>query len=377
MQIDDPNKSDSKTPMDIPPMGHKVWFKRKWLIIAASLALSSSLILVWFISNRQTDQQQLNKDSSAASVLSYEDCLQAKGSTIDEEGGICTTIKGVIFRIGEDYKQINVGGDEELTKSSRDQSVKLIVGYDDPAFLHGSPYLLAPEGESVLTLPVTVITSGISLDACTLSIKSVPDNSNQPATESTKIPMASENISFIDGQHTVVLVCTVHNSEPLRIEKRFGVADRKPELCSNFDFKALSGSSVPSAESLRSALNGTWKGCVNVPSEWGASYYVTLIFSPNSSYTASSDEVLDGTVYSGGFYHWNVAGPHIGKTFGVASFSGGQGLGYLDIIRPESGSIQRGELKNIKLSDQYLSFDFKLTQNTKELHFNLKRVVPI
>lgn len=364
--------------------------KKKWLAIAGAglvLIVSVGIVLLTHNKDKSSESNNLEKKSSAKAsdvdkVKTYEECLQTKNAVV--EANSCMTEDGTIYFASDVKAEIP----EESTDVVGSQSATLDIGpssKSDPDYLYGigtefsgmevTKVLLTTsitDGSAAKKLAVRVSTKNVDIKTCSLSIKTTPDKPGDGTPKYSATPTAEQSVAFNDGTHTITLKCpTSKKGEFLTVEKYLKVTDAQPELCKNFSYSAPASSTASSASALRSAMNGTWTGCVDTP--WWPDYHVVVTFNQDGTYNAYSDEDLDGYTFDGGFYFYNTKGASSSKVFGVNSLNSGAGKGYLDVIRMESGVTQRGELSNIKLSGSNMTFDYRLTDDSEPLQFKLKK----
>jgi len=102
-------------------------------------------------------------------------------------------------------------------------------------------------------------------------------------------------------------------------------------------------------------------------------YAVVFTFRADGTYSAQSDEVLDGTQMTALGYGTDPDSPR--KIYAINDFQASQlGLGQIDVVFDDgSGSVVRDELRSIRLMGDKLEFDlFHLSQYT--VTFQLRRV---
>lgn len=361
-----------QTPADTPKSKSHIHYK--WLVIGVVASIVATVAVCWFLWARQSSQAsqtELNQSSQETieSIATYEDCIEA-GLQATEEEDTCTTPDGRTFFAGEEnlYDQDELSEEgQQPTASAGDQTVELVIGSDPEAM---STLLSIDPGQSTLPLDVQVITQGIDVAACSLTIKSTPDKPGVDTVNYTLAARSSQQIKFIDGNHEVSVKCPA-TEKTLEASWEFRAVDGQPELCAGYGFNAPTNSSASSAGDMQQKMVGTWKGCVDTP--WWSTYYVTITFNANGSYSASSEEVLDGNISKSGFYSYSIEGAHEDKVFGVTSYQSKLGQGFLDIVHPNGTSVFRGDLRNIRLDGSTLMFDFYHNKQYGPLRFMLKK----
>lgn len=167
-------------------------------------------------------------------------------------------------------------------------------------------------------------------------------------------PQASQTLSLIDGLHAFGASC--HSSEGL-LQRRITIraADGQPERCLDFSFPEAP-ISVTTLEELADGMVGTWEGCVETP--WVPTYYVTMVFRADGTYSSESTETLDGRAMVALYAGSDADSP--AKKYAIVDLQeSGLGVGEIDIIfEPDTPSGYQGELQNIRLMGDQLGFDF-------------------
>ncbi len=159
-------------------------------------------------------------------------------------------------------------------------------------------------------------------------------------------------VALIDGWHTFAVACQSTDGV-LKDTIRTLAIDREPERCKGVDFTdgALSASTI--AE-LAEGMVGSWEGCVTTP--WVPTYFVSITFRADGTYSAESTEVLDDQEMIAMYY--GIDEDSSEKRYAINDLqASGKGLGEIDIDFG-LGSTSRGDLRNIKLMGDKLSFEF-------------------
>lgn len=293
--------------------------KKKFIIAGVVLVLVLAIGGTIFVKQQNTDTSNntKNKQSSEQAkakaddkVSDYEECLQTKNAVV--EAGTCMTEDGAIYLASDKKADIP----EESTVVVGDQSATLDIGPADksnPEYLYGigieysgvevTKVLLTTSitnGAAAKTLPVRVSTKNVDIKSCNVSVKTIADKPDNKMPQYSGTASSSRDVDFVDGTHTITLKCpSVKKGESLVVEKYLRVTDGQPELCKDFKYDVPSNSPT-SASALKSAMTGTWVGCVDSP--WWPSYHVVVSFNQDGTYNAYSDESLDGYTFDGGFY---------------------------------------------------------------------------
>lgn len=228
----------------------------------------------------------------------------------------------------------------------------------------------AQNGSTQAEIEVELLLINIAYEDCKLFDDIFPDDTDiAPSTRQLEA-LEMQTIAFSDGIHRVRAECSA-SGITLKASQKFMVADGQPEKCKNFSYVKPTRSSVANLSELTTSFIGTWSGCVDTP--WTADYFVTVTFNNDGTYIAESTEVLDTFDFAGGFYIYSITGPHSNKKYGVQSYQNGLGQGFIDIVHPNNTTIQRGDMRNVVLSDDKLTFDFYHQSQYGPLIFKLNR----
>jgi hypothetical protein len=126
-----------------------------------------------------------------------------------------------------------------------------------------------------------------------------------------------------------------------------------PEACRGFAFPAAP-ITVGSLAELQSGFQGTWIGCVTTP--WEPRYWVTITFRDDGTYSAASQANQLGNWQPAFYYGTDEDSP--AKLYELNDLQDSlKGIGQIDIVF-SADSINRGELRNIKLMGSQLEFEF-------------------
>lgn len=259
-------------------------------------------------------------------------------------------------------------GTEAGPVESGESSLKLIVGWDE-GYNEYFQYKIE-SGKTTADIKITLETTNVDIGGCSISIDTVPDKFGDTGGTTELEPLATQTYGFIDGLHTIKVSCPSTGGDSLNASRTLLVADNLPEECLDYDFTAPD-TTTTNLSDFQDAFVGTWVGCVDTP--WWTTYFVTIRFDDDASYNAWSSEKLDGNISYGGFYSYSIAGEDSNKIYGITSLQNGLGQGFLDIAHPNGSTVQRGDLRNIRLDANTLKFDFYHRQKYGPLTFMLER----
>jgi hypothetical protein len=150
--------------------------------------------------------------------------------------------------------------------------------------------------------------------------------------------------------------------------------DRQPEACRDFEFSRVDITAT-TFEELQVGVVDTWTGCVTTP--WTPMYQVTFELREDGSYSASTDEVLDGTEMIALYYGMDDDSP--AKTYALTDIqASGLGIGEIDVVfdvgSVDVGSVVRDELRNVRLMGDTLEFEMFHFGRYGPLTYQLRRV---
>jgi hypothetical protein len=221
----------------------------------------------------------------------------------------------------------------------------------------------SPSVQDVLHL----ITQDLDRSKCSLTQSYEPDDpAVAPWTKKLR-PFAQQKVTLTDGRHTFVAICP-SSSGKLRASVRAIAMDGKPEACKDFEF-VRDDISVSSYEEITAGIVGTWEGCVGTP--WTPLYAVSVTLREDGTYSAKSDEVLDGTKMIAMYYGMDEDSSL--KTYSITDFqASGLGIGQIDLVF-DVGSVTRDELRNVRLMGDKLEFEMFHLGQYGPLTFQLNR----
>lgn len=347
------NLTAFETAEDIHP-GHKKVF---WLLIITALVVSGAGVYIW---------KSVNVERENAAEP------QSSTSHIDGETGTeQVDIKDLdIFKdLGED-QHTSTSGDASMTLRLVNQ---ITTTGTENSNEEGGDYdyvITAQNGGKQADIEVELLLTNIAPADCKLFDDIFPDDPDlSPSTRQLEA-LEEQTVAFSDGIHRVRAECSAMGAT-LKASQRFMVADGQPEKCKDFTYFKPNQSTAVNLSELTTGISDTWSGCVDTP--WTAAYFVTITFSTDGTYIAESAEVLDTFDFAGGFYIYSIPGPQPNKKYGVQSYQNGLGQGFIDIVHPNGTTIHRGDLRNIVLSGDKLTFDFYHQSQYGPLIFNLSR----
>lgn len=195
-------------------------------------------------------------------------------------------------------------------------------------------------------------TRDLDQSACRLTHAFVADDESVPSWKRSLKPLAKQRVTMGDGTHTFSVRCPSVDGT-LKGTFRAIVVDRQPEACKGFEF-TRDEITATSFDELASGIVGTWTGCVTTP--WTPMYAVTFVLRGDGTYSASSDEVLDTWEMTALYYGTDKDSPL--KKYALTDLqASGLGLGEIDVYFEGVGSVNRDELRNIRLMGDKLEFE--------------------
>jgi hypothetical protein len=217
-----------------------------------------------------------------------------------------------------------------------------------------------------------LVTRDLDASRCTVTHRIEPDKQEVAGSTVALSPVPMQAVSLIDGRHSFSASCPSVQGV-LKADVRSSAIDRQPERCKDFVFPAAD-ISVSTIDELSSGIVGTWQGCVATP--WVPAYFVTMTFRADGSYSAGSTEVLDGQQMVAMYYGTDP--DNVSKRYAVNDLQASmQGTGQIDVYFGDgSGSVNRGDLRNIKLMGDVLEFEFFHRGVYGPLTFQLVRLPP-
>jgi len=223
------------------------------------------------------------------------------------------------------------------------------------------------EGTSVQDV-LHLITQDIDRSECSLTQSYAPDDPAVAPWTKKLPPLAQQKVTLTDGWHTFAASCP-STSGKLTASVRAIAMDGKPEACKDFEF-ARGEITATSHEELAAGVVGKWEGCVGTP--WTPLYSVSVTLREDGTYTAKSDEVLDGNRMIAMYYGMDEDSPL--KMYSITDFqASGLGIGQIDVVF-DVGSVTRDELRNVRLMGNKLEFEMFHLGQYGPITFRLNRV---
>jgi hypothetical protein len=219
-----------------------------------------------------------------------------------------------------------------------DPSVALRVGG-----MGGDAGYYIQEGDSVEDV-LHLITRDLTRSKCSLTQSYEPDDPAVSPWKKQLEPLREQTVNLTDGWHTFAASCP-SSAGVLKASVRAIAMDGHPEQCLGFEF-VRDDISVSSFEELTTGIVGTWEGCVTTP--WTPMFAVAVELDENGTFSATTDEVLDGNRMMAMYY----GSDSTAKTYQVNDFQASHlGIGQID------GSDGRFELRNIRLMGDKFEFE--------------------
>jgi hypothetical protein len=219
-----------------------------------------------------------------------------------------------------------------------------------------------------VTGDLALVTRDLDRADCSVTHETTPDDPDVAPSSTSLQPVARQTVALTDGVSTFRAACPSATGT-LRATVVVRALDGKAERCLDWSFerKALS---APTYEALATGVVGTWQGCVLTP--WIAPYFVTMTLRADETYSAISTEVLDGQDMIAMYYGMDEDAPQ--KRYHLADMlDDGLGVGQIDIVF-DVGSVNRGDLRNVRLMGDRLEFEFFHRGQYGPLVFQLLRV---
>ncbi len=230
-----------------------------------------------------------------------------------------------------------------------DPAVELRIG-DHGYGLPGIAGFRITDGDSVVEV-LHLTTRDLDQTRCRVTQTYVPDDADDSGWTISLAAKSEQDVALADGTHTFQARCpsvvgTVSSSVAAI------AMDGRPEACEGFAF-TRDEITASSYEDLTAGIVGTWRGCVSTP--WTPMYEVTFTFHEDGTYSAVTDEVLDGSRMIALYYGSDEDSPL--KTYAITDFQASRlGVGQIDIYFFQK-SIVRGSLRNVRLMGDQLEFE--------------------
>jgi predicted RNA-binding protein with PIN domain len=245
---------------------------------------------------------------------------------------------------------------EDETISKEDDGQKIDETKQIKIWVNGSDYKnqmwTTKNGAETMDMTIELRQQNIDLKNCTLSMDTELDD-DVFTKFTTSLPAVEKQVLELeDGTHVFKVIC---NQEGETISNDFlaQVADNQPKKCKNFEF-VESDITVSNFDELKESFVGKWQGCVST--HWIADYYAEVEFRSDGTYSAFSGESLDEYPTRAFYYGTDEDDPR--KKYFLSDFLASKnGTGGIDITF-DSGSVNRGDLKNIKIMGEKMKFEF-------------------
>jgi hypothetical protein len=253
--------------------------------------------------------------------------------------------------------------DESYPTPVPDPSVKVQVGG-----MAGEAGFRIQEGATSVQDVLHLITQDLDRSECSLTQSYEPDDPAVAPWTKKLQPLAEQEVTLADGWHTFTASCP-SGSGKLKASVRAIAMDGKPEACKDFEF--VPGEiTAASYQDLASGVVGTWEGCVGTP--WTPLYAVSVTLREDGTYSAKSDEVLDGNRMIAMYYGMDEKSPL--KTYAITDLQASRlGIGQIDVVF-DVGSVTRDELRNVRLMGDKLEFEVFHLGQYGPITFQLNRV---
>jgi hypothetical protein len=216
---------------------------------------------------------------------------------------------------------------------------------------HSGNRLIAIDPSGTTTVELRLRTNDLDRDGCHLTHDTDPDKPGLEPSSVALAPVRVQTVLLIDGQHRFSARCPTGDG-PLKFTTTIRAADGLPERCLDWSFEDDDLSADTLAE-LEAGMVGRWHGCVMTP--WTLPYWVTLEFRSDGTYSAVSSEEFDGQEMIALYYGSDEDFPE--KRWWINDLQdSGKGIGEIDIVF-DQGSVNRDELRNVKLMGDTLDFE--------------------
>ena len=149
------------------------------------------------------------------------------------------------------------------------------------------------------------------------------------------------------------------------------IAAAPSSSCADAGFD-VSAPTATSLADLQAGVTGTWVGCVITP--WVSPYEVTIAFRADGTYSSTAltkpDGIAEPALYDG------LDGDAPGKTYALKDLlDDSTGVGQIDVVF-DTGSVVRGDLRNVRLMGDRLEFEFFHRGTYGPLVYQLTRTGP-
>lgn len=260
-----------------------------------------------------------------------------------------------------------IDGNEPYPTPAPDPWIDLRVG-NDPSDIPGVAGYRIEDGDSVV-VTLHLATQDLDRSKCRVTQTYEPDHPDSSGQSISLPAVVEQEVRLADGSHTFVARCPSVIGT-LDASVRVIAMDGRPEACEGFQF-VRDDVTASSYEELTEGILGTWRGCVSTP--WTPMYEVTFTFNADGTYSATTNEELDGVRMTALYYGLDEDSPL--KRYAITDFQASQlGIGEIDI---DFGTgTNRDSLRNIRLMGDDLEFEMFHQNRYGPLTFQLSRVVP-
>jgi hypothetical protein len=208
-------------------------------------------------------------------------------------------------------------------------------------------------GNKTADVPLGIAANGLELSRCTITDNVTLDDATFSKQQVSLPSIAKQTLKLVDGSHAIVFDCPTTSSSNVTLSITGLAADGLAKKCADYNFTD-SSSTANNLDELKSAVVGSWAGCVTTP--WTPSYYVNISFKADGTYTATSTESLDGIVHTP--MYWGGQQTNAKSTYRLMTFASGVGTGEFVIYFSDAGTTTQDTLKYVKVMGDKLSFEF-------------------
>jgi hypothetical protein len=215
----------------------------------------------------------------------------------------------------------------------------------------GDDALFRIDAGSSVEAELTLVTEDVEPDRCTIQHTIEPSDGGASTTDSLA-PLPSQTVALGAGWHRFTATCPGPDGNVTADVGAMAVA-AVASRCADSDF-TRGPISASSFEELRAGVVGTWVGCATTP--WLPPYAVAISFRKDGTYSAVSNEIVNGQEAIAFYYGTDDDVP--GKRYAISDLQDdGTGVGEIDIVF-DVGTVNRGDLRNIRLMGDKLEFEF-------------------
>jgi len=231
--------------------------------------------------------------------------------------------------------------------------------------LAGTQVQVSPGGTADVHLSLR--TTGLDQKRCSLIHQITPDSPLIAPSETSLPPVDDQTVAVVDGLHGFHASCP-SGQGTLTAETGMMAADGAPERCAGWAFPE-DPVSISTIDELTSGIVGSWHGCVDTP--WVPTYWITMEFRGDGTYSATAVEVVDG--FSGPALYYGTDDDDPAKRWRIDDLQASQlGIGIIDIVF-DAGSVNRDPISAIRLMGDRLEFEMMHHGQYGPLVFQLVR----